>query len=255
MLGSQALLQLHQLIPSERTVETLELLGEMDLVARSGGERPYIVANFISSADGRATFEGRSGPLGSQADREMFHGLREQMDAVMAGTKTLEIEHYGRLLGKPERRARRVEAGLSAEPLMCIVTRSGHVPVQAPIFAEPEARIVVFAPPGTTVDAVAAQVELAELDPGELTLTTAMRTLRSEHGVRSLLCEGGPTLFGALLQEQLVDELFLTLAPRLTGGGTSPSVTSGPELRELGQLALVWALEHDDSLFLRYRLG
>lgn len=248
-------MQLHQLIPSERLVEPLDLLGEMDLAARSDGERPYIVANFVSSVDGRATFEGRSGPLGSQADREMFHGLREQMDAVMAGTRTLEVEHYGRVLGKPERRERRVEAGRSAEPLMCIVTRSGHVPLDAPIFAEPEARIVVFAPPGTTIDGVAAQVDVVELDPGEMTLTTAMRRLNSDYSVRSLLCEGGPTMFGALLQERLVDELFLTLAPRLTGGGTSPSITDGPELSELAQLRLVWTLEHEDGLFLRYRLG
>ena len=93
-------MELRQLIPRERLVEPLQLLGEMDLAASSGEERPYVVANFIASADGRATFEGRSGPLGNPADREMFHGLREQMDAVMAGTNTLAIEHYGRLLGK-----------------------------------------------------------------------------------------------------------------------------------------------------------
>jgi riboflavin biosynthesis pyrimidine reductase len=92
------------------------------------------------------------------------------------------------------------------------------------------------------------------LDPGELTLTTVMRRLRWDFGIRSLLCEGGPTLFNALLQEGLVDEVFLTLAPKLSGGGTAPGVTSGPELAELQQLTLVWALEHDDSLYLRYRL-
>ena len=246
---------LHELIPRERFVEPVDLLGAMDLESRAGEDRPYLVANFISSADGRATFHGRSGPLGNPADREMFHGLREQMDAVMAGTRTLEVEHYGRLLGKPERRQRRVAAGRAAEPLMCVVTRSGHVPLQAPIFAEPEARVAVFAPPGTSLDVAAAQAELIELDPGELTLTTALRRLRSDYGIRSLLCEGGPTLFGGLLEERLVDELFLTLAPKLTGGGMSPSITSGPELSELANLSLVWALEHDDSLFLRYRVG
>jgi 5-amino-6-(5-phosphoribosylamino)uracil reductase len=248
-------LELHQLIPEDRRVETAELLGGMDLAGRAPDDRPYIAVNFISSADGRAAFQGRSGPLGDQADREIFHGLREQVDAVMAGTRTLETEHYGRVLGKAERRERRVAAGRKAEPLMCLVSRSGSIPVQAPIFSEPEARIVVFAPPGTAIDGAAAQVQLVELDPGEMTLTTAMRSLRAEFEVRSLLCEGGPTLFGALLEERLVDELFLTLAPKLTGGGTSPTVSTGPELAELAPLALVWALEHDDSLFLRYRVG
>ena len=73
------------------------------------------------------------------------------------------------------------------------------------------------------------------LDPAELTLTTALRHLRAEHGVRSLLCEGGPTLMGALLHERLVDELFLTLAPQLAGGGTGPTMSSGPALAGTGR--------------------
>jgi len=79
-----------------------------------------------------------------------------------------------------------------------------------------------------------------------------MRRLRSDFEVRALLCEGGPTLFGGLLQERLVDELFLTVAPKLSGGGASPTISNGPELPELATLDLIWALEHADSLFLRY---
>ena len=63
-------------------------------------------------------------------------------------------------------------------------------------------------------------------------MTTVLRHLRSDYGVRTLLCEGGPTLFGALLTEDVVDELFLTLAPKLAGGGSGPTITSGPELAE-----------------------
>ena len=65
-----------------------------------------MVANFIASADGRATFQGRSGRARrSTADRCLFHGLREQADAVFAGTRTLKIERYGRILRDAERRA------------------------------------------------------------------------------------------------------------------------------------------------------
>ena len=66
--------------------------------------------------------------------------------------------------------------------------------------------------------------------------------------------KGGPTVFASLLQEHLVDELFLTLAPKLVGGGSSPTVTSGTELKELQELRVAWALEHDDALYMRYRL-
>jgi 5-amino-6-(5-phosphoribosylamino)uracil reductase len=247
-------LLLRQLIPQARLVDTQELMGGLDLAARAGGDRPYAVANFISSADGRATFHGRSAPLGDPADRELFHALRGQAEAVLAGTRTIEVERYGRLIRDPDLRQRRIDAGRSPEPLACVVTRSGYVPTTAPLFSEPQARIVVFGPLGLDLGRVEAQVEVVELDPVELTLTTAMRLLRSRFGVRSLLCEGGPTLFGALLMEGLVDELYVTFAPKLTGGGTSPTITSGPELSELQPLELIWALEHENSLYLRYAL-
>ena len=83
----------------------------------------------------------------------------------------------------------------------------------------------MFTPAALDTSGLAAEVEVIHLDPGELTLTTMMRRLRSAYDVRSILCEGGPTLFGALLQEDLVDELFLSLAPKLAGGGMAPGIT------------------------------
>ncbi len=248
-------MELHQLIPRDKPVAGLEMLEALHLEERAHADRPYTVVNFISSADGRATFHGRSAPLGDEVDRDMFHGLREQNDAVMAGTHTIRLERYGRMTRDPERRERRVAAGREPEPLACMVTRSGDVPIEAPIFSEPEARIAVFGPVGMEVGPSVARVELIQLDPGELTLTTVMRRLRWDFGIHSLLCEGGPTLFGGLLREKLVDEVFLTVAPKMSGGGRAPGVTSGPELPELQRLSLVWTLERNDSLYLRYRLS
>jgi 5-amino-6-(5-phosphoribosylamino)uracil reductase len=231
-----------------------DLLGSLNLTGLTRDARPYTIVNFVASADGRATFQGRSGMLGDEADKALFHGLREQVDGVLAGTGTLRTERYSRLVRNPERRERRERSGLSPEPLACVITRSGDVPTGIPMFDEPQARIVVFTPGDLDTSAYQAQVEVVRLDPGELTLTTMMRRLRSDYGVRTLLCEGGPTVFGALLQEQLVDELFLTVAPKLTGGGSGPTVSGGPELAELQELTLTWALEHNGSLFLRYKL-
>lgn len=242
------------MIPQEVAVQVPEILEGLRLEARAGPDRPYTVVNFIATADGRATFRGRSAPLGDEVDRELFHGLREQSEAVLVGTHTVRLERYRRLTRDPERRERRVQAGRQPEPLACLVTRSGDIPTEAPIFSDPEARIAVFGPPGLELPPLAAEVEVVELDPGELTLTTVLRRLRSDFGIRSLLCEGGPTLFNGLLQERLVDEMFLSLAPKLSGGGTAPAVTNGPELPELQPLELVWALEHAGSLYLRYRL-
>jgi 5-amino-6-(5-phosphoribosylamino)uracil reductase len=249
-------MRFHQLLPEPGSFIIEERLSDLDLGARAT-ERPYTIVNFVSSVDGRATFGGRSGDLGDDGDRAMFHGLREQVDAVLAGTRTIALENYGRILGTEERRERRLLRGLPPEPIACVVSRTGEIPTGIRLFQEPEARIVVFTSAVTRPDlrGCAAQVDLISLDPATMTLTTALRMLRSDYGVGSLLCEGGPTLFGALLHERLVDELFLTIAPKLTGGGSGPAISAGPELPELQRLELIWALERHRSLFLRYAIS
>ncbi len=244
--------QLRGLFPEPDRVDVRQLIGALDLGARVPVDRPYTVVNFVASADGHAAFRGRSRWLSDEADRELFHGLRERVDAVMAGTGTLRDERYGRMVRDPERRRRRATSGLNPEPLAVIMTRSGDVPTDIPLFSDPGSRVVVFTPSPLDASGLAAAVDVVRLDPGELTLTTMMRRLRSDYDVRTLLCEGGPTLFGALLQENLVDELFLSLAAKLTGGGSAPAITAGPELAELRTLSLLWALELDGALYLRY---
>ncbi len=241
-----------QLLPHPATVDVAVLLATLPAEFEPPGDRPYTLVNFVESVDGRAAVHGRSSALGDDGDRAMFHGLREQVDAVLAGTGTLRTENYGRILGKPERRERRREAGRSEEPLTCIVSRSGEVPTEIPLFAEPEARVVVYSPRALDTSGCAAQVEVTVLESAELTFTQALRRLRAEHGVRSLLCEGGPTVFGALLTEGLVDELFLTFAPKLVGGGDEPAITAGPELHTPRELAIRWVLERNEVLYLRY---
>jgi len=246
--------ELHELHPNRREITVGELLGGLDLARHAGPHRPYMIANFVESVDGRATFQGRSGPLGSDVgDRSLFHGLREIVDAVLVGTRTLGTERYGRMTRDPERRQRRVAAGLSAEPLAVTVTRSGELPQDIPLFAEPEARVVVFSRAAVDMSRAAASVQVHRLDPGEMTMTTALRRLRVDHGIRVLLCEGGPTIFGALIEEDLVDELFLTIAPAVSGGGAAPTITSGTPLADLQGVTLAWALERASTLFLRYR--
>jgi riboflavin-specific deaminase-like protein len=248
-------LEFRQLLPEPRPVELQEALESLRVPPGATDERPYVLVNFIATADGRSTFEGRSGQLSDDGDRALFHGLRERSDAVLVGTRTVGVEGYGRVLGRAERRERRLAQGRTAEPLACLVTRSGDVPADIPLFAEPEARVVIFTARELELDGVQAQVEVVNLDPGQLTLTTVLRRLRSDHGIELLLCEGGPMLFGSLLEEGLVDELFLTVSPRLAGGGSSPTISSGTELSELRRLRLGWILERDNYLYLRYLVG
>jgi riboflavin biosynthesis pyrimidine reductase len=245
-------LRFDQLLPSPGEVQIDELLADLALADGAPADRPYVIANFVASADGRATFRGRSGQLGDEGDREVFRALRREVDAVLVGTGTLRAERYGRILRIPESRERRRRRGLAPEPLACTLTRSGDVPLDIPLFAEPEAEVVLFTATEIDVSGVAAAVEVVVLDP--LDPACALRHLRAHHRVRTLLCEGGPAVLAALVRERLLDELFLTLAPQLTGGGTGPALTTGPELHELREMELAGALERSGSLFLRYRL-
>src|SRR5450755_3471046 len=99
-------MEFRQLLPQPGTVQLAELFGTLDLAARAPGHRPYTLVNFVASADGRATFGGRSGKLGDEGDRAVFHALREQADAILVGTGTLRAERYGRLVSDPDTRAR-----------------------------------------------------------------------------------------------------------------------------------------------------
>lgn len=242
-----------RLHPEPATVELLALLSGLRLDERAPAERPYVIANFVASIDGRATLGGRSGPLGDDGDHAMFHGLREQVDAVLVGTGTLRAERYGRVVRTPERVQRRLARGLAPTPLLCTVTRSGTLPADIPLLEDPESLVVVYTGAPVEITA-AATLEVTQLEPAELTPDKVLRRLRSDHGVRSVLCEGGPTLFGALVRAGAADELFLTLAAKLAGGGSGPEITAGPELPDPAVLTLEWVLERAGSLFLRYQL-
>jgi riboflavin biosynthesis pyrimidine reductase len=227
-----------------------ELLAEIGPRERAREERPFLVVNMVASADGRATVDGRTGGLGGGADLEMLLELRASADAVLIGSGTLLAESYARLLGNPERRARRVAAGLPEDPTAVLVTRTGALPWDAGLFRSPEQPVLVYgdveAPP------VAAPVEVVRMaDPS---LAEVFADLRAR-GVRALLSEGGPRLFRSLLEAGLVDELFLTITPELTGDPTAIRIVEGLGLPEPVKLELLWVLESDGELFLRYSVG
>jgi riboflavin biosynthesis pyrimidine reductase len=228
--------------------------GELRLADLAPPERPYVIANMIASADGRATVTGRSGGLGNETDHEVFLDLRTQVDAVMAGTATIGVENYGPLLRSDKRRDLRQRRGLEPVPLAVTATRSMELPVQAPLFQDPGSRIVVITSSDREPPPCAGQVSVERV-PGEpLNLLAGMQCLRASHGVRSVLLEGGPTILGAMVAAGLVHELFLTLAPKLVAGG-EPTIVEAPAFERPLDIALVSVLRDESYLFLRYRLG
>ncbi|MDQ2895137.1 MAG: dihydrofolate reductase family protein [Actinomycetota bacterium] len=247
-------MELARLYPKTGKVMIEEHILALHLGERAPAARALTVANFVSSLDGRASLQGRSGGLGDDADKAMFRALRRASDAVLVGTGTLRAENYGRIVADPAARRAREVRGVTAEPLAVTLTRSGLLPLQIPLFAEPEARVIVFSGAEVELGDAKAQVEVVRLDYDELSFTAALTHLRREHGVRLALCEGGPAVLGALLRESVLDQLCLSLAAKLAGGGDAPAITSGPELPEPADARLEEVLERDGTLFLRYAL-
>jgi riboflavin biosynthesis pyrimidine reductase len=242
-----------RLQPAGPPVAAEELLFGAELGARAGADRPYVFMNFVATVDGRATHGGNTRALGDDADLEMLLSLRTVADAVLVGPGTVRVEGYGRLVGNPERRARRVAAGLASDPPAVLISRRFDIPWEAGLFAAPEQPVLIYTPVDGIVPAgVAAPVELVRLEP--FSSAAALADLR-RRGVRALLSEGGPTLFRGLLGEGLVDELFPTLAPLLTSGDAERQILSGPSLDTPAPLALQWILRAGEELFMRYRVG
>lgn len=200
----------------------------------SHDDRPLVGMNFVATLDGRATIEGRSGPIGSEADTAMLVGLRTRFEAVMIGAGTMRVERYGPM-----------------KPLMVIVSGRLDLPWDAPLFSE-SGEVLLFTATETEPPETGASLEVVRHE-GAVNLTEALRYIRQERGIRALLSEGGPHLHAQMQADGLVDDLFLTIAPKLSGGG-APRIVEG-SLPGVAELELAWLLEEDGELFARYRRG
>jgi len=235
--------------PGETTVD--ELLAGYRPFEQAHADRPFVAANMITTLDGRASIRGRSKDLGSEVDSEFLLKLRHRFDAVMVGAGTIRAERYGRIVSDPGARARRQEIGLSADPLAVIVSGTLELPFDASLFTCGEGRVLVFTSSGRPVPETATELLVERVD-GPISVTAVLEHLARECGVRAVLCEGGPRLFGQLEAAGAVDDLFLTTSPELIGGEPSPRILEGPliepSLKRLDEL-----LEHEGELFARYR--
>ena len=214
-------------------------------------DRPYLVLNMVTTADGRATIGGRSGPIGNAADQDLFHALRTRVDAVMVGAGTLRAETYGRLVRKPERREARIRAGLAPDPLAVIVSGRLDLPDDLPLLHDPEQEVLVATFSGREVPGTA-RIEYLRFDGTTVNIPRLLTELRGR-GIRSVLCEGGPTLNAELLQAGGVDELFHCIAPKLAGEPAAPTMVTGV-LHETKEMELLSLLESESHLFARFRL-
>ena len=228
---------LRRLHPDSAPLTAADVLADVDFRALAPDDRPYVIVNMVASADGRATLAGRTAQLSNEPDRDLFHALRTVVDAVLVGTGTLRAERYGRMARSPERQEQRRARGLDPEPYAIVLSRRGDFPTDIPLFTDPEARVLRYAGEDAALP------------------SHALRRAYAEHDVRAVLCEGGPTLNASLLAEDLIDELFLCVSPLLANGPAPLTILESAGLDEAVPLELVWVLEGDGALFLRYAVA
>jgi len=197
---------------------------------------PRVRMNFVSSADGAVTLDGRSGTLGGDTDRALMQVLRELTDVVLVGAGTVRAEGY---------------AGVT--PRLAIVSARLELSPDDPVFAEASVRPLVVtsaASPAGRREALDAVADVIVCGDVGVDLALMVRELASR-GMPQILCEGGPHLFGSVLDAGVVDELCLTMAPRLVGG-VAGRIAQGAaeEDRPFGLRSVL----HDDDgfVFLRY---
>ncbi|MEK6439790.1 MULTISPECIES: pyrimidine reductase family protein [unclassified Pseudonocardia] len=205
--------------------------------------RPWVRVNFVSSLDGAVSVDGLSGGLGSPADKQVFGTLRRLADVILVGAGTARAENY--------RGARKPGFGRDAPPPIAVVTGSADLDPASPLFTDTAVAPIVLttaaADPGRRAAITAAGGDVAVLD--DLTPATLLAEL-DRRGLRKVLCEGGPGLHGDLIAADAVDELCLTAASLLVGGGAG-RISHGPggpprAMRPVG------LLEDDGVLLLRY---
>lgn len=215
----------------------------------------HLRVNFVAALDGAISVDGRSGGLGSDGDRRVFRTLRALSDAVLVGAGTAAAEGYRPVL--PDSAVGRLRTELGRPPVapVAIVSRRASL--------APDDQLVTGAVTPTLlvtcaaadadrrVALTAAGVEVLVCGDDDVDLPTALHALAGR-GLEQVLCEGGPALFAAALAAGVVDELDLTVAPLLVGGGPGllPSALPAPTRAELLQ-----ALTEDDVLFTRYALS
>ncbi len=210
-----------------------------------------MVLNMVTTLDGKAALDGTTRGLGGDTDRELFRHLRTQADAIMVGAGTVRAERYGRAVKDDALRAKREDEGLAPDPVTVIVSASMDLPPDLPLLQADGAPVVVATGVEDELDEVTADVTYLRTGAD---LPLLLARLRSEHGIRSVLCEGGPTLNSHLLAAGLVDELFMTVDPMIVGGADALTLAAGRQLPRPVRVELLSLYRGDDGLFFRWRV-
>jgi 2,5-diamino-6-(ribosylamino)-4(3H)-pyrimidinone 5'-phosphate reductase len=226
---------------------------------RQTRKRPFVVATFAMTADGKVTTKN-FGPVDFTSREDKLHLFRQRAlaDAVLLGHTSLERDNVR--LGVPgELQELRIKRGQSRSPLRVIVSNKGRIDDRLKVFQSDISPVIIFSTRRMPLNNQEALRKIATLHltgSKEVDLAAMLKTLRDQYKVRTLACEGGPTLFRSLVEQGLVDQLNLTIAPYMFGGVNAPTVTglSKRFLPASVPCSLIEMRTVGDECFLTYRI-
>lgn len=214
-------------------------------------DAPDVRIGMVASMDGSATDEhGWTDGLGGPADFRVFRALRAHADGIMMGATTLRSGRVGPHRMRADLRERRAAAGRLEPAPVIVVSRSLALDWTLPVFTAAVTPTIVVTC-AASADRLPGDVRAVVAGQTDVDLAAALGELRDRFGVRRLLCEGGPTLAGALVAAGLAGELCLTVAPVLVG---APHHTPPLRLPTAAAARLTGIAEDEGALFLRYAL-
>lgn len=228
--------------------------------ARPPTSRPFVSINIAMTADGKlAPAHRRFVAFSSARDQELLHELRAGADAVMAGARTVDSAPVTMGPGGKHFRELRLKNGLGEYNLRVVVSGSGSINPRAEIFQHKFSPLIILVTDRVGKARLARLQKLGAIvhvgGETEIDFTGALKWLRQEWNVKSLLCEGGGEINDALLRANLVDEIYLTLCPKIFGGRTAPTMADGIGMASLGEATRVKLKSKKrvgDELFLSY---
>jgi 2,5-diamino-6-(ribosylamino)-4(3H)-pyrimidinone 5'-phosphate reductase len=221
-------------------------------------KRPHVSVNMAISVDGRISTRRREQiTLGTRHDRRLMDVLRAQSDAVIVGAGTVRHDGYPVLVRDAGVRRKRTGRGLPPHPVNVVLSRKLDLPLSRPIFRRNDIQRLIY----TTKAAPAARrrrlggiADIVVLPTKGITPSAVLRDLHSR-GMKRVLLEGGGELHFAFAKEHVVDEIYVTVTPRLIGGD-APSLLDGRGFlkKDHLELKLISTRRVGDELFLRYRV-
>jgi riboflavin biosynthesis pyrimidine reductase len=209
-------------------------------------DRPYVFVNMVSTACGKILQAPRGSSakgLGSPTDQLLMKRLQGLADGAISGAGTIRI---GNVVYRPEM-------------WRCTVTRSGDLPEETRFFTDAPDKVIVFAPRNldkAVASRLAAKWKLHLVGDTDADAKELLTVLRKEYGLKVVAMEGGADLNYSFFEAGVVDELFLSFAPKIKGGKDLPTVVDGPGLpgNEVVNMDLLSVYRDESELYFRYRV-